>query len=227
VDLIRGSPFESRLSAYTRQKCSRHSRGRISPLSRPCPPRVPDRGRSSMDAIEFLRHCDSIVRKLGDRHGVDALAYGSVKGGKKRNRGKPGKRRWKECRRARARAETKRGMKGKEKAKKCLTRAMHNGERRNPLAGVPRNKYAPFVLVRGGRSAGRRQNGKGVAAVKGRRKYRASGRGRERRRMSERTNIPPSSSSSSSSLKRSETEAVFSRDIIHYLKRLLSLSRPL
>lgn len=24
---------------------------------------------------------------------------------------------------------------------------MHNGERRNPLAGVPWNKYMPFVLV--------------------------------------------------------------------------------
>jgi hypothetical protein len=76
-------------------------------------------------------------------------------------------------RRARARTETKRGMKGKKKAKKCLTRAMHNGERRNPLAGVPRNKYAPFVLVRGGQPLGRRQNRKGAAAVKGRRKYRA------------------------------------------------------
>lgn len=46
-----------------------------------------------------------------------------------------------------ASSKTKRGVKGKEKVEKCLTRAMHNGEKRNPLAGVPRNKYAPFVLV--------------------------------------------------------------------------------
>lgn len=43
--------------------------------------------------------------------------------------------------------EEERRREREEERKKCLTRAMHNGERRNPLAGVPWNKYMPFVLV--------------------------------------------------------------------------------
>jgi len=41
---------------------------------------------------------------------------------------------------------------------------MHNGERRNPLANVPRNKYVPFVLVRG--LVGQRKNGKRMVGEK-------------------------------------------------------------
>jgi len=111
-------------------------------------------------------------------------------------------------------------MKGKEKAEKRLTRAMHNGERRNPLAGVPRNKYVSFVLVR--RLVGRRENER--MTEKGVSEYRALRNEDARAEMNgDWTNI---SSSSLSSLKRLRRRAAFSRDIIHYLKRPLSLSQP-
>jgi len=82
----------------------------------------------------------------------------------------------------------KRGRMGKEgdekvrKSEEMLNEGeMHNGEWRNALAGTPRNKYAPFVLVRG--SVGRRENGKRVAGGERRRPREYRGRKREWRRI--------------------------------------------
>lgn len=119
----------------------------------------------------------------------------------------------------------KRGVERQEKVKKCLTRVMHNGERRNPLAGIPRNKYTPFVLVRwfslvdenGRRGKGRYHASLRVAGVLQRQVETTNGNLDEysrccRHRFRSRCRLAV--------FKTVETKTMFSRDIIHYLKRL-------
>jgi len=105
---------------------------------------------TSIDAIEFLHRCKSIVPNLAvlvsdmPVHSHTDRPWkirAQVRGIARPLRGWRGEM----C----GFRDKKGGWKGKKKRGKCLTRAMHNGERGNPLAGVPWNKYVPFVLVKG------------------------------------------------------------------------------
>lgn len=95
------------------------------------------------------------------------------------------------------RQRKKKGYEKKRKSEEMLNEGeMHNGERRNPLAGMPRNKYAPFVLVRG--SVGRGENRKRVAAGGEKRRPRISRTKTRAETNNGWTNIPSSPSSPSS-----------------------------
>lgn len=126
----------------------------------------------------------------------------------------------------------KKRIKEKEKAKKCLMRAMHNGERKNSLA-VCREINTRHLSQSGGWSVD--GNGKRMTDERESRGFRATNEDATRNgwRLDEYSIlvvvvvlVVVIVVAVVVVFKPVETKTVFSCDIIHYLKRPLSLSQP-